>query len=302
VFAHGRASRNRARTSASDIASTVQAALGGGSLKRSYRRRTRGSCAARSPRPHRGPRHRDGREQHIADLLLGVVRVGVTLELPDLLSQGLDRRGRRAPLEPPAGGPALHLGGARERGQGLGDVVLERLSGALLLGLDPLPVHEDLVRAGDLDLPEHVRVPPDQLLHDPARDVVHVPRAFVGRHLRVEDDLQQDVAELLAQAIAVVRVDRVEHLVGLLEEVAREARVVLLEVPGTPARAAEPRHHPHEIQQSLAELGGRDRSLGDVREEVVVAGGHGPVVTGAVSPAGSSAVLRIGTTSRESMS
>jgi hypothetical protein len=96
------------------------------------------------------------------------------------------------------------------------DVVLERLL-ALLLRLDPLPVDEHLVRPGHLDLAEHVGVPPDQLLDDALGDVVDVPRALVGRHLRVEHDLEQHVSELLAQAFAIIGIDRVEHLVRLLQ-------------------------------------------------------------------------------------
>src|SRR5207248_10600298 len=63
-----------------------------------------------------------------------------------------------------------------------------------------------------LPISEHVRVTPDQLGDDPLGHVVHVPIAGVGSHLRVEHDLQQEIAELLPQPVQVVSVDRVEDL------------------------------------------------------------------------------------------
>src|SRR5581483_6681527 len=176
----------------------------------------------------------DRREQHVADLLLGV---GRSLELVDFLAERLERAVAAAPFEPAPGGSALHLGRAGEGRERLGHVLLEPVL-ALLLRLDPLPVHEDLVGPGDPYVPEHMRVPADQLRDDPARDVVDVPRAVVGGHLGVERDLEQQVAELLAKAIPVVGVDRVEDLVGLLEQMAGEGPVRLLAVPGASARAA----------------------------------------------------------------
>ena len=60
----------------------------------------------------------------------------------------------------------------------------------------------------------------------------------------VELDLVEQIAELLDQVVVsrlvvgVERVDRVDHLVGLLDQVRDEAGVGLLAVPRTLARAA----------------------------------------------------------------
>lgn len=145
----------------------------------------------------------------------------------------------------------------------------------------------------------------DQLLHDAPGHVVDVPRAFFRRHLRVEDHLEEDVAQLLAEALPVAGIDRVQHLVGLLQQVPGERAVGLLPVPGTPAGLTEPRHHPDQVQQALAAIAGRDGALGDVGEGVVGGSpGHGEepgvalAVAGvAVAVAGVVAVLRIGSTS-----
>ena len=60
----------------------------------------------------------------------------------------------------------------------------------------------------------------------------------LGGHPGVEDDLQQDVAELLAHRDRVVVDDRVVGLVRLLEQVAAQRGVRLLGVPRAAARAS----------------------------------------------------------------
>ena len=155
-----------------------------------------------------------------------------------------------------------------------GDVVLDRLL-ALLLGLELLPVHEHLVGVADIDVTEDVRVTVDQLAHQAFRDVVDVPPALVRRDLRVERHLEQHIAELLADRVGVVGVDRLEQLVGLLQEVPGERRVRLLGVPRTSARRPQPRLHADQIEQSLPALARRDRPFGDVGERTVHAEGLG---------------------------
>ena len=72
---------------------------------------------------------------------------------------------------------------------------------------------------------------------------------LLGDH-RVEVDLQQQVAELLAQVVGVAGVDRLEGLGGLLLEVARQRAMGLLALPG--AVAAQPPHVVEEVEQRLA--------------------------------------------------
>ena len=153
--------------------------------------------------------------------------------------------------------PGDHLGRAGERRQ-RGRDALVPVGTPLLGGLDVLPVHGDLVGVAGLGVPEHVRVPADELRHDPGGDVVDAERAFrvLLGHPGVEDDLQQQVAELLTQVVAVARrlqaLDRLEHLVGLLEQVRQQGGVRLPGVPGAPAGRAQAVHDRHQVQQARA--------------------------------------------------
>ena len=54
-------------------------------------------------------------------------------------------------------------------------------------------------------------------------------------HARVEDDLQQQVAELVAQVFRVAALDGVGDLVGFLDRVRGDRREGLFEIPGTAA-------------------------------------------------------------------
>ena len=107
-----------------------------------------------------------------------------------------------------------------------------------MISSQPASTCGDVARAG---VAEHVRVPADQLVDQVAGDVVDVEPALGGRlggHPGVEDDLQQDVAELLAHRHRVVVDDRVVGLVRLLEQVAAQRGVRLLGVPRAAARAS----------------------------------------------------------------
>src|SRR5579863_9152866 len=59
----------------------------------------------------------------------------------------------------------------------------------------------------------------------------------------MEQDLQQQVAELLAQQSEVTGLDRLKRLVGFLEQVTGQRLVGLFGVPRAAARRAEPVHH-----------------------------------------------------------
>ena len=97
---------------------------------------------------------------------------------------------------------------------------------------------------------EDVRVAAVHLLDDVAGHVVDGELAgLLGDH-GVEVDLEQQVAELLAQVRHVAGVDRLERLVGLLEQVARQRAVGLPGLPG--ALGAQPAHHLEELEEALA--------------------------------------------------
>jgi len=70
--------------------------------------------------------------------------------------------------------------------------------------------------------------------------MVNPPAAF-GGNLGMEDHLQQQVTQLLAQMILITGLDRLDRLGGLLDEVLRQRFVSLLSVPR--ARLPQGRHH-----------------------------------------------------------
>ncbi len=71
-----------------------------------------------------------------------------------------------------------------------------------LVGLDPLPGFGLLRDVRERRIREHVRMARDHLVADRRDDVAEVEiRRFLG-HLRMEHDLQQQVAELVAQVRA----------------------------------------------------------------------------------------------------
>jgi len=76
----------------------------------------------------------------------------------------------------------------------------ERLRGALLLiALDPLPLREQIA-SGDLLPLEDMRMPPDELLVELPRDLGGIEGALLTSELRVNGDLEEKIAELVAEA------------------------------------------------------------------------------------------------------
>ena len=63
--------------------------------------------------------------------------------------------------------------------------------------------------------------------------VVEVEKPGLLGHLRVKYDLQQEVAQFIAQTPEILTGDRIRNLVGFFDRVRRDTREVLLEVPGT---------------------------------------------------------------------
>jgi hypothetical protein len=105
----------------------------------------------------------------------------------------------------------------------------------------------------------------------------------------MEHDLQQHVAELVADRVGVVGVDRLEQLVGLLQQVAGERAMRLFRIPRTPTGTPQARHHADHVEHTFALTRRRHRPGRDVGEQLVrVRGpfGHGvgETVAGAVVP------------------
>ena len=67
-----------------------------------------------------------------------------------------------------------------------------------LVGLDPLPVLHHLAGAGNADVAEDVRVPPGQFFRDGVAHRREVELPLLARDAGLEDDLEEQVAQLLA--------------------------------------------------------------------------------------------------------
>ena len=130
------------------------------------------------------------------------------------------RTGRVGPVEAGARGPALQLGGAlerrkRQRNAGQGAVIGRLLA---LGGLDFLPA------GAVLGIAEDVRMAALHLVADARDHVVQREMAGFLGHLRVEHDLELEIAELVGERVHVVARDRVGDLIGFLDRVGGDGR------------------------------------------------------------------------------
>src|SRR5262249_40133324 len=102
-----------------------------------------------------------------------------------------------------------------------------------LLRLDALPEALDRLRRQPLRVAEHVRMAAQKLVDQRPHHVVEVENALLLRHAGMEHDLEQEVAELLAQIGEITARDGVGDLVGFLDRIGSNRREVLREVPRT---------------------------------------------------------------------
>ena len=113
----------------------------------------------------------------------------------------------------------------------------------LFLGLNAIPQALDGFGSLALRIGKHMGVTPDQLLRDGLDHVAEIEGALFLRHAGVEHDLQQQVAQFLAQIRKIVARDGVGDLVGFFERVGRDGLEVLLEIPRTAGAGRAQRRH-----------------------------------------------------------
>jgi hypothetical protein len=202
-------------------------------------------------------RHVDRGEHQVADLLGNARRVGgaVGQRPPQLrhllLELGQDRLGV-GPVEADARGLGRHLEGLHGRRLRGGHAGQHRVGvGRLALGpalrlLDGLPVAQHLAGGVGGLVGEDVRVPAHHLVGHPGDDVGDGEAPLPGGDLRMEDDLEKEVAQLARQLGVVPFVDGLEDLVGLLDGHGLEALVGLLAVPRAASGRAQPGDQPDE--------------------------------------------------------
>ena len=79
---------------------------------------------------------------------------------------------------------------------------------------------------------EHMRMPADHFARDGLDHVAERERVLLLRHARVIDDLQQEIAEFVAEIVEIAARDGIGDLIGFLDGVGRDRRKILFEVPG----------------------------------------------------------------------
>ena len=96
-----------------------------------------------------------------------------------------------------------------------------------------------------------MRVAADELVVNPAGDLLEVPRSALLEQQREEVDLEEEVAELVEQLLVVTGERRVRDLVGLLDGVRHDRARGLLPVPR--ALATQPLCQLLEVDERLGE-------------------------------------------------
>ena len=124
-----------------------------------------------------------------------------------------------------------------------------------LFGLDPLPCAFGRTSVLRVLVPEHVRVAPDHLRGDRLNDVPKLEVAALRCQLRVVDDLQEHISQLIAQVRHVAPFDRVNDLVRFLDRVGNDRLMRLHDVPG--AAVVRITKRLHDLNEAL-NVAGRD--------------------------------------------
>src|SRR5579862_2111055 len=84
-----------------------------------------------------------------------------------------------------------------------------------------------------------MRMPSDHFVVDADDDIGNVECAGFASHVRMEQDLEQEIAQFLRHFRCVCLLDCVEDFVGFLDKVSPKGEVGLLAVPGTAAGGAK---------------------------------------------------------------
>ncbi len=102
-------------------------------------------------------------------------------------------------------------------------------------------------------------MPPDQLFRHLRRNLFEVKPALLPRDLRVHDHLQQQIPQFLLEMRIVPGVDRLDHLIHLLDGARPQARMRLLPVPRAAIRRPQLCHdvpQPRHLRQRRARFSG----------------------------------------------
>ena len=118
--------------------------------------------------------------------------------------------------------------------------------------LDRLPLLEDFRTVAGFRRAEDVRMATHQLVIDGLCYRIEIELAVFTRHLGVEDDLQEEIAEFILEGVRIPRIQGIDRLIAFFNEIVTDGLMRLLAVPWATARSAEPRH---DLEQTRDVLG-----------------------------------------------
>lgn len=121
--------------------------------------------------------------------------------------------------------------------------------------LDDFPVAKDFRGIFSSLFAEDVRVAANHFFVNFADDVVDGETAFFTGDLRVEEDLEEEIAKFLGEFDVVGGIERVEDFVGFFDQIGAKSGVSLLAVPRATAGGAETSHDGNEFGESGAGVG-----------------------------------------------
>src|SRR6476620_9308097 len=113
----------------------------------------------------------------------------------------------------------------------------------LFLLLDRFPVSKHIRRRIGLHIAENMAMPSDEFVGQSFQNVINGEIALLFRHLRIEQNLKQQIAEFPTELRPVTIVDCFQDLVGLFDGVGLDGIESLFAVPRTSARTSKSRHN-----------------------------------------------------------
>ena len=171
-------------------------------------------------------------EDEVAQLAFAL-RIGLRrFQLAQFLRRLLEDARVIVPVEPHPRRPALNGLGVSERRHDFRDAVED---GALrplhFLALDLVPSRDGVGGVRHLGVPEHVGMPPNELVDDPAAHLRAAETPIRFGDFGLEDDMKQDVAHLFDYLVVVPFLYRLHELIALFEKEMLERVESLLAVP-----------------------------------------------------------------------
>ena len=222
----------------------------------------------------------DGEEQIAKFGLDGgfVAALDLGLQLADFFSDFRKQILPVRPVEAGFGGVGADLAGLSKSGQGASDGVKAGFragaaffSSALISSqLRRTAVDEPWTSASTSSevsggaggfFAKDMRVAADELAVERVEDVGDGEAAVVGGHFRIEEHLEEQVAELFGEVREVAALDGVEDFVGFFQGVFADGFEGLFAVPGAAAGSAEARHDCGGLLKELC----RSRGIGVLR-------------------------------------